>query len=108
MAVEEDPISQGYAAGVQRVLASGLLQDVDAESEEVVQASLSIATPLLVEREASPRFAALFVELVTVAALARVANDEPPLTDADIGDFFLSTWRFTNSWFGWFCRDEDR
>jgi hypothetical protein len=108
VAFVEDPIAQGYAAGVLRAQEYGLLGVVDADTEDLVRASLSIAAPLLSEQDASPRFVALFGELVTVAALARVVNNEPPLSDVDIAEYFHSTLRFTNSWLGWRCRDEDR
>jgi hypothetical protein len=108
VAFQEDPIEQGYAAGVRRAQDFGLLATVDMSTAEAVRSSLSMAIPLLREREASPRFVALFSELVTVAALARVVNAEPPLGYTDIDEYFHSTLRFTNSWFGWLCRDEDR
>jgi hypothetical protein len=105
---EEDPIRRGYAAGVQRAQDEGLLAFVDRRAEETVQTALSLTVPLLRERDASRRAAALFSELVTVAALARFVNDEPPLTEADVAEYLYSTGRFTRCWFGWFCRDEDR
>lgn len=108
MAFPDDPVSQGYDRGVSLAQDFDLIEAVSPGTDNVVGQALGTARRLLSAREANERSTVLFTELVTVAALARSVNHEPTLTDMEIEEYLLSTARFTNSWFGWFCRDEDR
>jgi hypothetical protein len=47
--------------------------------------------------ECQDRFVLLFAELATIAAVARVANQEPPLTRDDLTAFLANSIYFFNS-----------
>jgi hypothetical protein len=47
----------------------------------------------------SERGSVLFVELITIGTYARVVNNEPPLTAANLRQFALWSEEMINSWF---------
>jgi hypothetical protein len=95
---QPDPLGQGIQAGRARLERYGLATDRDGFGPEIDRA-MTITNRLLQqpETEASPRFVALFGEIVTVAVGARLSYADAPLSEDDIHQYLLHSFNFLNS-----------
>jgi hypothetical protein len=96
-----DEIRAGAAAGVARLARTGVQLPVGLDAIGLESAPLSepflIVSELFATRNIQPRFAELFSELVTVAAVARTSYDEPRLQRVEIEEFLEHTMMIVNS-----------
>ena len=96
-----DQIRAGAAAGIARLARAGMqppvsLDAVGLESDPLGR-PLLVTSELLAAQAIQPRFAELFSELVTVAAVARASYGEPQLHPREIEQFLDQSIAFVNS-----------
>lgn len=96
-----NPLDQGIHAGVERAARYELAAPSSVTDEAVGYFRQIVeddrARSFLDQREISDQFVELFSELVAVAAIARYANDEAPLSDGEVREYLRHTAWFENS-----------
>jgi hypothetical protein len=96
-----DSLERGIRAGVERAAGcelsapSGIIDETVGYLRQIVDEDR--ARNLLEQREISVQFVELFAELVVVAAIARYANDDSPLSDEQVREYLRHTASFENS-----------
>ena len=95
MKIDSQSISRGLEAALERTRERfGTSNTIPQDAPEVRRLTRVLQNW---PGDADPRFVSLFVELFAVAQIARVANNEPMLTDEEIFAFLAHSSAFFNS-----------